>query len=708
MRKIISLFIALAFQTYMIPTFAEQRLPDDLVTVGKPSSAANKRIKFKGTTQELRANTTTNKLEYTNDGAVYKPIGSGSGSGGSTGTNLITNDSFEDGIGSPWTSSGGAFSQQIYTVGAEDDTKFARFIATTSGQYVEQIVSVKTNLGAGCQADFKKVNIATAGLFKVQALDVSNNILAEQTIGVSSWIKVPTISFLCPAPGTNNLKLRLISLAAGTIDFDRGYIGSNQNLVYSSQAKLVGTISWASTANCAWNANSITWVNFVPDSDCPTPSVTGDLIAPATKIPGFSIKNASAGTYYFVANGLFYRTTAGSSGYRIGDGTLFTASNPNYAANGSSHGSVVGTIQRGVSAPLWDLQIQGFANAGLVQIELDSPANYEDLNIQVYFYPSASEVAVSNEQSSWFIDVNIGGANSSMGTTQVSSYSPLGDSNLDMVINSNKGSANAEIPCSGGVSSTGITCSGASEQIGIAFIPPSAGVFKICGEFSHQSNGSNAGFQLIETPNNSATILQEGGERINSFATSANSSGSSHFPHKVCGNFTFSDTSKKTIRLMYEQDNVATVGTVLGDRSSTSGQRDIHFSVVPLLSAYNRPILTGDQVRTPGALNPESFIVSYGTSTPNSVCSVGPCSYLDQIGNNVSSIGRPGVGSYSLNTVKTYSKLKCIHVPMNVANNLLPVDAGTCNNCNTLAFGSAQPGAGRVDSYGNLFCVGQP
>lgn len=589
-------------------------ITDDTVKIGKPGSSANKEITL-GTSKKIRANESTGKLEFSNDGVLYKNLGSGSGSGGSTGTNLIVNDSFEDGIGSPWTSSGGTFTQETYAVGFEGNTKYARFVASGAGQYVEQIVSVPTSFSGGCQADFKKVSVSTAGLFKVQALDASDNVLAEQTIGVSSWVKVPTISFPCPSAGSNNLKLRMTSISAGAIDFDLGYIGSNQNLVYSSQARLVGTMT---VNNCAsgWTTSSTTLASFPAQTGC-TYSVSGSLLAPLTNIPAFRVARLEAGDYWIEYQGSFNQSTASKSGWlRFTDGTnIARETSAVYSAGGLiSVPGISQSISYATPQSNVTMELKGYTESGgstTVFGVITTPAVFK-----LWFFPSSSEVAVSNEQSSWFIDANIGGQNPNLGTGSVSSYTEIAGTTLDLVINTEKGSANAEIPCASGTASTGLTCPSANESVGIAFVPPHAGLFEACFSFTHNANSTNGGtsyFQIVETSSTALTILTEGGQRI---GAGHGNSISTINGQKVCGRFNFSDTSKKTLRLYYEQNvSSGTAFSILADRSANDGQRDIHVSVVPLLQSHGRPILTSDQITTPGFNNGKiysAFVNSIG------------------------------------------------------------------------------------------------
>ena len=565
---------------------------------------ASQGIKVGAGANEIRVN--AGNLEFSNDGVLYKKFGTGSG-GGSTGVNLLENDSFEDGVSTGWTSSGGTFSQQTYTNGVEGDLKYARFVASTSGQYVETTaVAIPTSFSGGCQADFKKVNVATAGLFKIQAMDTTGaTVYAEQTIGVSSWIKVPTISFPCPVAGTM-VKLRLISLTAGTIDFDRGYIGSNQNIVNVNNTKYLGKLTWITTAGCQWSNSSTLWSSFAAVAACPSPIVSGSVIAPATKIPAITIPNFEKGTYQFIASGAFATsTTGGRTGWRIANtaGTLTTSSGiMGSVGNGNAtyNNIVTGIISNGAKQSNVTIEMQSYVIGANASIDVSGGSFL--FSIEVYFTPDETETAVTNEQSSWFIDANMGGANTSLPTSAVTSYSEIQSTIYDLVLNTQKGSASAEIACASGFPSTGLTCTGGTttESAGIAFIPPSAGKVYACADFSVSLLESQSlVWQIAETPNNAVTILQEGGERKDA----AGASGTT-IPNKVCGIFNFNDVSKKTLRLMYEKTATTGQHILIADRSGSAGQRDIHWTVIPITSAFNRPVLTGDQVTTPGVLKP--------------------------------------------------------------------------------------------------------
>lgn len=105
-----------------------------------------------------------------------------------------------------------------------------------------------------------------------------------------------------------------------------------------------GTLNYAGTASCIWSSTAGgSFTAFGADTDCPTPTVSGNVQAPGTKIPGFSVASLEAGKYQVVVNGLFY-TDASTTNckWAISDGTTNSAIQNVYGNNTSaSVGSVV-------------------------------------------------------------------------------------------------------------------------------------------------------------------------------------------------------------------------------------------------------------------------------------------------------------------------------------------------------------------------------
>jgi len=113
---------------------------------------------------------------------------------------------------------------------------------------------------------------------------------------------------------------------------------------------------------------------------------------------------------------------------------------------------------------------------------------------------------------------------------------------------------------------------------------------------------------------------------------------------------------------------------------------------------------------TPGASsNLEIFSASYGTTNATTVCSASPCSYLDQIGNAVTSITRASGGNYTFNVAKTYSKLKCTaNAFANATIQALLNETMQCSSCSSIVFATVRRDNGAtIDTTGVITCQGQ-
>lgn len=621
------------------------------LTIGT-GAAADKSITVNrgGSNPFLKWSETALSWIFSNDGTLEKKLGTGGG-GASTGVNVLTNDSFEDFVSGAllgWSNVGGTLTQATYTNGVENDTKYFQFVATGAGQYFESaLITVPTNFnGGGCQVDFKKLNIATNDLFKVEALDSSSNVLATGNVKISSWSKFPTLSFACPAAGAT-FRIRVTSLAAGTLQGDKAYLGSNQNIVNLSQALLVFKGYFPATSGCSVSHDAATLGAFGTTAACPaiiSSLTSGGVTATLTdfdKPTKFTLNNLKPGTYKITFyGGEQYVTGNTNTLYAINDG--ITTSQTGFAFNAVNASYSMGmnfTAVFNYSTYNASKTFELFGSDNLSPIQNISTI-YGDMNVLVEYFPSDSETAVNPEQSSWFIDANIGGGNASS-TGNISTYTELTNPTLDLVINTSKGSASAEIACASGTASTGLTCT-SNESVGIAFVPALTGLHRVCFDFgTNTSNNQTSIFQVIETPNTSQTILQEGGSRVQ--AGFNITTGSIDFPNKVCGNFVFSDTSKRTIRLMNEANGTGTT-LVLGDRSATLGQRDIHVTVENLTFGQNRPILTGDQVTSKGGTKTVIFGANMRT-----ICSTGTCTINEQYGSNISNITFNATGTFNVN-----------------------------------------------------------
>lgn len=252
----------------------------------------------------------------------------------------------------------------------------------------------------------------------------------------------------------------------------------------------------------------------------------------------------------------------------------------------------------------------------------DLTANGTVVSLFAVFPITGSRVveAYTGQQLDWRVDANISGANPSLGTSSVSTYTGIEDASLTLTNNTtNQGSIpNVFIPCSSTNDSTGTTCSVGNESVGIAFTPPRAGWVQVCAAFTHRlvtgATGSiSSTFQIVKTPNAAQTISEEGQER--SLSRNSIASTTISIPHKNCAKFYLDSVSKQTFRLFYEQATTATVtsNVINADADAALGQIDIHWSVIPLSSYVAPPVSLGNVNTTPlanGQVLPQIKLVS--------------------------------------------------------------------------------------------------
>lgn len=164
----------------------------------------------------------------------------------------------------------------------------------------------------------------------------------------------------------------------------------------TAQPYLYGTISHAVTGSCAWSytlTSAGVWVSAGTDSDCPTPSVTGGLTAPATKLPGFTMTSAPAGTYQMDCYGWFRFGSPVSGDVQVV--RLYDGTNGSYASAGSftvasdSTGAFHATgtyTYGGVTSNTFTIQMMSFN--GSTSASLNDSATSMPFQCSVFYFPT--------------------------------------------------------------------------------------------------------------------------------------------------------------------------------------------------------------------------------------------------------------------------------------------------------------------------------
>jgi hypothetical protein len=235
------------------------------------ASNTNRLLLPKDTTSNLDAltdtaslfafDTTLNKPVF-NDGSGWQEVGSGSG--GSSGINLLSesNANAEDGVSTPWTETGGgtltvtstaanvgngtyAFS---YDSSANNDTADSPAITIPAGLF-----------GQNCLLEFRYKGFGTSTSFQVY--DGTTVLDTYAVPSAASSYRLVQRNFTCPTSGT--LQMRIAASGDDAIGYwDEVHLGSANNIGSTGIVTDLGTSTW--TDNQANSTTSVTLVRVGP------------------------------------------------------------------------------------------------------------------------------------------------------------------------------------------------------------------------------------------------------------------------------------------------------------------------------------------------------------------------------------------------------------------------------------------------------------
>lgn len=132
-------------------------------------------------------------------------------------------------------------------------------------------------------------------------------------IGRFSYTSAANRTFeLYGGSAANQLQLKTLDTNQNLYFYVRRWPSATEVAVRGDVTDLSGSIKYAATLNCSWQ-NTGALAAYSADTDCPTPTVTGNITAPATKIPGGIAKTILPGTYLVLANSFFYATASSAS-----------------------------------------------------------------------------------------------------------------------------------------------------------------------------------------------------------------------------------------------------------------------------------------------------------------------------------------------------------------------------------------------------------
>lgn len=158
----------------------------------------------------------------------------------------------------------------------------------------------------------------------------------------------------------------------------------------------------------------------------------------------------------------------------------------------------------------------------------------------------------------------------------------------------------------------------------------------------------------------------------------------------------------------YNNSSVGSLNKRNGSDFAPSGQvMSFDSGPIPIVGWSDQTTSLANIPTVQGVATTDIFSFSFGTGNITTSCTASPCSFLDQIGNNVTSVTRVSTGTYTVNLNKTFLKLKCnaINSVTNSVNSAFP--AGTrCENCSSLTFDVINTAAALSDRALTLYCIG--
>lgn len=566
---------------------------------------------------------TNSTWSFSNDGTNFSSFGSGSG--GANGIQLLTNGDFESGITLGWTNTGGTFASVSSGSNLLVGKKSATFLASASTQSVQSSLYAIPNglVGQACAASmmYKGGDIGLT----FQVVDNSSNILASQVIQASTNATTIALPFVCPSSGSVRVKI-LSGATAALIAFDQMFLGSNA-LISTSQASYVGGVFMPGACFGTATPTTATPMVDLTFSSCGGYTLLGQATAFADSGNGaVTFSNLPPGEYLAQWTGDCNRGTASSTTayFAETDGTNF---GPAVTMNlAPTYTSSTGCVMTGhfsyQTAGTRSFKVQvGASSSETVNFGVNVQPSE---NFSLYRFPSQSEIAVRPETINWLVDVTQDAATFQLGVLTVASQTEITDTGSTLATTANGASLPVQVPCSGTNPSTGITCSSGTPDAGVVFNLPAAGSVLACASFNHYlgSGGSTTVFttyEVVETPNNSQTILQHGRD-VQTHSVGSNTANTIVGGEALqnCGIFNFTSAGQKTLRLFYNQTVSGPIAT------NSSMDAPVHWKIRPLTQNVPAPVLvfqkTGFQVTnngpftSPGSNTFNTWLVDYDTS----------------------------------------------------------------------------------------------
>lgn len=645
----------------------------DTAKLGRPN-ANNKDFIFDlnagSANPRIRANGTTSKLQFSNDGTLYSDIGSSTGGGG-VGTNYLVDSNGQGYPSSAWTVTSGTGSadtsvftdglQSIKVTASSQQSKLSQDVTPTtdmSGQNWQATMWVKTSL-TNVQVCARIATVAT----NCQAVSSSN-----------TWAPY-TATFIGPASGSVGIEVSMKSSGTGTFNSQLGYVGKSFSTPMLSQAQLVGSVT---ISGCDQNwvgqdgSTTFSTMNFNTAPTTCSYATRGSASAPSSQIPAIKFASLPPGEYTLEVTGkVGARNTTGMSFFQFNDGTNAAREIAAISAFASDQYVPGFTQSIGYTTTQSNVTLQIFAKTDGTSgarpfIDSRSPAT---LTISVYRMPSTQDQGYRADATpaSWsgYLDATSGWSTTSGSQTDFSAGSGI---TLVETANRNFGTVSAA----------------GSSLPGISFTPPRIGRYQVCTSVILNNSGANTSYFVVD---GSGTLISDGYWAAPSGTPGQVSS---------CGIYNVASAGAVTIKV---QGKVASnTGSIAAPSGFGHGLR---FSILELDAPMAAPYLTGSVVSTSSG---QERIERATFSNNGSVDAI-----VSQSGAWVSSVNRAGQGQFvvTIASGEFSAEPSCSCVPRHNAASSCRVNTGGTNNATTKSFIVTDTSGIALDSLGlEVMCMG--
>lgn len=484
------------------------------------------------------------------------------------GNNLLKNGGFESGK-LQWTASGGTFSTTSTAANLGKGLLSGSFDSSSASQTLTS-TAVAIPAGLYGRGGVASCIIQGAGAtHTIQAYD-GTNILASQTITSQANYARSSVNFIFPSSG--NISLRVVSVAADepTVYIDDCYLGdaSGYNISQISQANLVGSAYFASTASCIFTRTSTT-LGSLSDTDCPGPTVElnpglGTIQTTDANSPIVTVNNLPSGNYiaHFVGQS-YISTSSQLNALAINDGTTTAGqvAGPANTTAGAFH--VAATFSYSSSG---NRSFELYASSAANAVNIDLTASNQRLYFYLERFPSSAEIAYRADLVNAIGTVKYAGTTNCAWSGTTGSYTSFAaDTDCPTPTTVGNGSAaGTKIPA--GVFSN---------------IPAGYYMVVASGLLNTQYSGSST---------ECLYRLYDGTTQIGTAAVTSYSNNTSNYEGQIVGFINYSSfQSSKTIEVQYTR---TTGGGTCGINNGGSTV-DFSISLIPMQPQSQAPLLVG-------------------------------------------------------------------------------------------------------------------